>query len=37
MILKNVSNWLTKKSKTARVVGLMARSSKRRIWDDTKI
>ena len=37
MILKNVLNWLTKKSKTARVVGLTVRLSKRRIWDDTEV
>ena len=34
---KNVLNWLTKKSKTARVNGLTVRSLKRRIWDDSKI
>ena len=31
MISKSVLNWLTKKSKTARVVGLTVRLSKRRI------
>ena len=35
---RNVLNWfLPKKSKTAKVVGLMVLSSKRRIWHDTEI